>query len=332
MVVNKFVILRAEAVSIMARMCARYYAHAPTACRNRSNFSLVSLVVKPRFSSEMKAGALSVIIHYLVLMSTTVKIIAMSTNRRACSQKLNPRFLESDVAALPAQQLGTIRLVVLSDTHGRHKYLSPLPDGDVLMHLGDAADRGSLADIRSFAEFMKQQPHKTKLLLDGNHDQDRENPGRINLQEEYKEAGQLLQDAIVQIGSFTIMGVSWKSCEENSFLVADEVASYHDGKIDIILTHSNPFVGPGHGWEGSKEMTNLIAKHAIPLHLFGHVHWGRGIRSDVGRHKGIMVNAASAFNKPVVIDWNIELNQVEMVFCPTPQWKEMRAVQQLLWK
>ena len=36
--------------------------------------------------------------------------------------------------ALPKPSPGTVRLILVSDTHGRHQSLGRLPDGDVLMH------------------------------------------------------------------------------------------------------------------------------------------------------------------------------------------------------
>jgi hypothetical protein len=73
---------------------------------------------------------------------------------------------------------GPVRLVVVSDTHGYEESLTPrgtvLPKGDILLHLGDFAIDGSLKKknkaIQKFDEWMSRQPHRTKIVLRGNHD------------------------------------------------------------------------------------------------------------------------------------------------------------------
>ena len=39
---------------------------------------------------------------------------------------------------------GCSRWVCISDTHGRHREIDSVPDGDVLIHAGDFTDTGSL--------------------------------------------------------------------------------------------------------------------------------------------------------------------------------------------
>ena len=73
---------------------------------------------------------------------------------------------------------GTIRLVVVSDTHGYENQLTPkgsvLPAGDILLHLGDFAIDSSLnrkkRAIQRFDSWLARQPHRTKIVLRGNHD------------------------------------------------------------------------------------------------------------------------------------------------------------------
>ena len=73
---------------------------------------------------------------------------------------------------------GSVRLVVISDTHGYEESLTPrgtvLPKGDILLHLGDFAIDSSLKKknkaIQKFDEWLSRQPHRTKIVLRGNHD------------------------------------------------------------------------------------------------------------------------------------------------------------------
>ncbi len=76
------------------------------------------------------------------------------------------------------ENIGPIRLVVISDTHGYEESLTPrgtvLPKGDILLHLGDFAIDSSLKKknkaIEKFDLWLSRQPHRTKIVLRGNHD------------------------------------------------------------------------------------------------------------------------------------------------------------------
>ncbi len=62
-----------------------------------------------------------------------------------------------------------MRIVCISDTHGQHKRVK-LPEGDVLIHAGDFTMGGGTAEVGGFLNWLKQQPHKHKILIAGNHD------------------------------------------------------------------------------------------------------------------------------------------------------------------
>lgn len=62
-----------------------------------------------------------------------------------------------------------MKIVAISDTHERHKLIT-LPEGDVLVHAGDITKNGSVEAIRDFARWMQDAPHKSKIVIAGNHD------------------------------------------------------------------------------------------------------------------------------------------------------------------
>ena len=181
-----------------------------------------------------------------------------------------------------------VRLVVVSDTHGRHRELPPLPAGDVLIHLGDAAEMGSLDDVRDFAAWLASDAtrHFTEVLLvDGNHDRDLGDPRRIDLAREYgalRPRCTLLRDECVRAcgGRLCVHGSSWATCEADAF--GRTVPRAHDGApIDVLLTHLPPDLGAEapemvHRFGDSQRLGGLVKVRQIPLHLFGHVHAGRG--------------------------------------------------------
>lgn len=77
---------------------------------------------------------------------------------------------------LPAQVGKTVRLVIISDTHERHRQVS-VPVGDVLVHCGDILMASSLAVqsrgervLRDFNEWLATVPCQEKVVIGGNHD------------------------------------------------------------------------------------------------------------------------------------------------------------------
>jgi predicted phosphodiesterase len=232
----------------------------------------------------------------------------------------------------PKADTSHVRLVVLSDTHGRHSKLPPLPHGDVLMHLGDVADRGNVAHIRSFVDWIEEKDYHRSfgeiVCIGGNHDRDRRDPLRIDLHKEYSSKSSIiyLQDEHCDLaqGRLRVYGASWDACEQEDFRQLDHTRTDHDdASLDLLLTHGNPFLhGGGHGWKGSKEITRTVNRHGIPLHLFGHVHWGRGAqvlkKQRDATNCSVMVNCATTWNEPVVIDWDPVRKVAAMVHCPKP--------------
>ena len=63
------------------------------------------------------------------------------------------------------------RVVAISDTHALHGSMYyPIPDGDILVHAGDFTNVGEIYDVRRFANFLHNLPHKRKIIIAGNHD------------------------------------------------------------------------------------------------------------------------------------------------------------------
>ena len=64
------------------------------------------------------------------------------------------------------QEDDTMRLVVISDTHGLHNRIDDLPDGDVMVHAGDFMNSGyDVEDILSFNRWLGDPPRHSVLSL-----------------------------------------------------------------------------------------------------------------------------------------------------------------------
>ena len=62
-----------------------------------------------------------------------------------------------------------MRVVLVSDTHNRHAAIA-VPDGDLLVHAGDATSRGTPQEVAAFNAWLLRLPHRHKVFIAGNHD------------------------------------------------------------------------------------------------------------------------------------------------------------------
>lgn len=81
-----------------------------------------------------------------------------------------------DSAASVRKPRGTVRVVMISDTHERH-HLLDLPPGDVLVHSGDIllfnssySRETSMRKLAHFNEWLADLPYHDKIVVAGNHD------------------------------------------------------------------------------------------------------------------------------------------------------------------
>lgn len=63
-----------------------------------------------------------------------------------------------------------MKLLHISDTHGKHKLLSDLPKADIIVHSGDVSMTGTEEEIIDFLNWFLDLPYKYKVFVPGNHD------------------------------------------------------------------------------------------------------------------------------------------------------------------
>lgn len=212
------------------------------------------------------------------------------------------------------------RIVCLSDTHNHHEKIR-LPDGDVLIHAGDATNRGTIDEIAAFNEWFAAQPHKVKILIAGNHDwlfETNNSYARRLLDDSII----YLQDSSIEIENLKFYGSPWQPrffdwafnltrgrelAEKWALIPAD---------VDVLITHGPPNgildQVPRQFWventgceELIKRVEQIAAFGRLKLHVFGHIHCGYGEDERFGVK---FVNAANCdeeynpTNAPVVID------------------------------
>jgi predicted phosphodiesterase len=193
----------------------------------------------------------------------------------------------------------SLRIVVVSDTHGMEDTLpldnsdGKLPDGDLLLHLGDfAIDRGPVqAYLESFDKWLAKQPHKYKIVLRGNHD-----PRRLHFP--ISGATVVTSPQSLKIGVFQFYLVPFtRSLTVRSMPRTCDVVLSHvppRGLLDNHYMYLDRHVGDITIRRGVERM-----KGGPPtLWLCGHIHEGRGSTryafvEDNGKET-LLVNAANA--------------------------------------
>ncbi len=183
-----------------------------------------------------------------------------------------------------------MRLVLLSDTHNKHRKLK-VPDGDILIHAGDAGWSGTKEELVAFATWFSKLPHKHKVFVAGNHDNVLETDNDILASRGIVE----LRYNSVDIEGLTIYGGPFYTVpDKRLYRISEKWAAFKisetwaehafseaPDKLDILVTHRPPYgildYIPQDGEHGGSKAILAYALRAKPtLSVHGHVHEGRG--------------------------------------------------------
>jgi predicted phosphohydrolase len=201
-----------------------------------------------------------------------------------------------------------VRIVCISDTHNKHRDLD-VPDGDILIHAGDFTLYGKEEHAQDFNLWLGTLPHKHKIIVNGNHENNAEWKDRT--QSILNNAIFLRQDA-VEVEGLKIFGAEffWPVAKGGVNAYYEQIPS----DVSIIVTHG-PVKGYCDGGKGCRAMLQVVqdlvlkGDSRLKLVVSGHVHQAHGIADGtwMGGCKGVkFVNAANCGNrtiefKPVVL-------------------------------
>lgn len=220
-----------------------------------------------------------------------------------------------------------MRLVCISDTHNAHRSLQ-LPEGDVLIHAGDATGQGLSAEVERFLDWFAVQPHPHKLLIAGNHDWlFQRHPDQAAQMLEARPAITYLQDSGVEIEGVRFWGSPWQpwffdwafNLPRNGADLREAWSRIPLG-TDVLITH-----GPPHGMRdqvhegehlGCEELRIRLGAIRPRVHVFGHIHDAYGVTQSA---RTTFVNACSCdesyrlLHKPVVLDLTYQRTMVHEI-------------------
>jgi Icc-related predicted phosphoesterase len=181
------------------------------------------------------------------------------------------------------EEMGSIKIVIISDTHGYHEQAS-IPDGDILIHAGDLTKRGALNEVAQFNDFMGKLPHPKKIVIAGNHD--------FSFEREPQKARALmtnciyLEDKGITINGINFYGSPWQPrFFDWAFNLDRGPALRQKWELipeftDVLITHGPP---TGYGDKtvrgdaaGCDDLLQVVRRIKPRLHIFGHIHEGYG--------------------------------------------------------
>lgn len=209
-----------------------------------------------------------------------------------------------------------MKLVCISDTHGMHRQIEQVPDGDVLIHAGDSLGVGTLEELADLDDWFASLPHRHKILVAGNHDW---------CFEEQPEAARnlvrnaiYLQDSGVELDRVRFWGSPWTPLfhdwafnRERGEPIAECWARIPP-ETDVLITHGPPWGVLDTVRDhlrlvnvGCEELARRLESLPAHTHIFGHIHECHGQKAVDGR---LFVNASTCddwfqpVNPPLVVD------------------------------
>ena len=235
--------------------------------------------------------------------------------------------------------MNKVRVVCISDTHTMHNQIQ-VPDGDIIVHAGDATFRGYQHEVEDFGEWYRNLPHTHKVFAAGNHDTSFEHQPLLAKQwldasVEYDDNGMrsetqvpgaiiYLQDSFVEVEvnsiKLKIYGSPWQPefCNWAFNLPRGDALKEKWDMIpkdtDILITHGPPYkncdvlseLGSEPGRHiGCRKLRQALYRVQPKIHVCGHIHEGYGVEK---LKNTFVVNASvntchyKPWNDPIIMD------------------------------
>ncbi|KAF2665561.1 Metallo-dependent phosphatase [Microthyrium microscopicum] len=185
-----------------------------------------------------------------------------------------------------------VRVICISDTHTK---LCSIPSGDLLIHAGDLANKGTVSEIQAQIDWLASLPHAHKIVIAGNHDTYLDPRSRTTLSPEEQAETLDWKDITYLQHSGTklkfengrvlcIYGAPQiPKCGGSNFAfqydrILDAWTDTVPRKTDVLVTHTPPkyHLDLQYPWLGCVFLLREVWKIRPVLHVFGHVHAGAG--------------------------------------------------------
>lgn len=185
-----------------------------------------------------------------------------------------------------------LKILHISDTHGKHRELGNLPAADVIVHSGDFTFGGSDGEALDFMEWFCNLPYKYKIFIAGNHDDCMMDATLDGL----PEGVHYLADSEVCIEGVHFYGVPMFCGKKQVIERCGDIPN----NVDVLITHRPPLDildGDEENHLGSASILYKVNDILPRIHLFGHAHNGYGIM----KWKNIVFSNASMVDEGYII-------------------------------
>ena len=170
-----------------------------------------------------------------------------------------------------------MRILLISDTHSKHRELHPLPDADMIIHSGDFTFAGSENEAYDFINWFCDLPFQQKILIAGNHDMCMYGVDSID---GLPNNVHYLCNNSIEIGKVTFFGIPMfmEVIMDGSF---DRMINDIPDNTNVLITHQAPYgfcdEYNGHhcGDRVLREKIDMLP--SLRCHLFGHQHEANAI-------------------------------------------------------
>jgi Icc-related predicted phosphoesterase len=199
-----------------------------------------------------------------------------------------------------------MKIVVISDTHTKHKKLT-IPECDVLVHCGDFTWDGKFWDVWRFVHWLEKQPARHKVVIAGNHEETLDhNHSKYHprtrglLSKSTDDSIHYLEDSGIEIDGIKFYGTPWTPWFYDWGFngITDENLAFYRGvslserysqipeDVQVLICHGPPYdildrtlSLDRDNRKGSVEMRKLTSKKLtrLGLYLCGHIHEARGM-------------------------------------------------------
>jgi Icc-related predicted phosphoesterase len=201
--------------------------------------------------------------------------------------------------------------------------------GDVLIHCGDISNVGEQEQVEDFINWLKEQPHRHKVFVAGNHDRSFDptknefdptsRPSWLTQLLESLQGSSIhyLENSGVEIDGIKFWGSPWTPSFFPDYWAFNaergDVIKKHWDLIpidtDVVITH-----GPPHGrldltksgkYVGCADLRCAIEVIKPKYHLFGHIHEGHGIEEDYDTtyvNASLLNHRYTMVNSPIIIN------------------------------
>lgn len=188
-----------------------------------------------------------------------------------------------------------------------------LPEGDILIHAGDATNRGTIEEVAAFGNWFQNLPYAHKIFCPGNHDfLFQYNPTLAReLMGHYYGKCTVLIDESCTIEGIRFYGTPWTPIFNDwAFNAGTNELKSKFAQIpqdtDVLISHGPPWgiLDKIDSHLGSTELATRIKSLNLKLHVFGHIHYSHGVEDH--QHKSVNASICDegyrAVNDPIVIE------------------------------